>query len=627
MADIIQDIQVILKDFFSEQRNVQLVLAGLVVCLAYLWNRKTYSYWSNRNVKHPPVIPFFGNSLKYFTKPRRDLEVELSRQYGGVYGYYSGSKPILVCADANVIKQICVSSFSNFKNHFKLGGLPTSFQRNFLILQKGDKWKRMRSAMSTTFTSSKMKKMYTIIDKCADELVNSVDEQLTLSNLRKENKDKQQVPRFEFNIAPVVRLYALDVISSCGYGFSMRREIPSINSNSKELLEKYHENNVETNKAESKEKRDKKNIAAFLAAAADNDKNKLKSDSRDTMSELIRNIFLISKLRFYANYILPHEILNWFGLSLLREDGMAMLASKLKMLMESRRKNNKKHNDYLQLLMEAHVDDEFDFVETDVHENHHLSATNESLHQEHEQLLKELKASQVSKPGANSTGPKESLKGQLTDHEILCNAVMLLMVGTETSQAAMSECIYMLADNPHVQDKLANELIKLGTKSADEMSYSFNYEDLAAHKYLDAVLSEALRMQPPVIYMDRMTDEDFYIPEYDIRLEKGTPVNLSFFAVHYNPEYWLEPEKFDPDRFMPENRHKIVPGSYCPFGLGPRACIGMRFALAETKCGLAKLVTQFKFSRAPNTVYPSKGNLFTFFQNQSLDLRVVATRR
>jgi cytochrome P450 family 6 len=82
---------------------------------------------------------------------------------------------------------------------------------------------------------------------------------------------------------------------------------------------------------------------------------------------------------------------------------------------------------------------------------------------------------------------------------------------------------------------------------------------------------------------------------------KGVRVLLGIHAVHHDPDYWHEPEKFNPERFMPGQREKIVPGSYMPFSMGPRHCIGMRFSLTETKLGLAKVLMNFKFEPAPGT--------------------------
>merc|ERR1719474_483558 len=75
---------------------------------------------------------------------------------------------------------------------------------------------------------------------------------------------------------------------------------------------------------------------------------------------------------------------------------------------------------------------------------------------------------------------------------------------------------------------------------------------------------------------------------------QGMMINIPTYVIHHNPEYWPEPELFKPERFLKENADQIVPYSWLPFGAGPRACIGERFAMAEMKMALAKVVSKFR---------------------------------
>ena len=86
-----------------------------------------------------------------------------------------------------------------------------------------------------------------------------------------------------------------------------------------------------------------------------------------------------------------------------------------------------------------------------------------------------------------------------------------------------------------------------------------------------------------------------------IHLPKDQAINISVYGVHHNPEYYPEPERFNPDRFMPENKQNLVPYTYLPFGAGPRNCIGMRFAYQELKLCLAKLITRYQFEATKDT--------------------------
>ncbi len=88
-------------------------------------------------------------------------------------------------------------------------------------------------------------------------------------------------------------------------------------------------------------------------------------------------------------------------------------------------------------------------------------------------------------------------------------------------------------------------------------------------------------------------------------------------------EYFPNAYKFISERFLPENRHQIIPYTYLPFGAGPRNCIGMRFALTEAKLGLASIIQKYRFSRSPRTEVPlSFNNGFALLQPKDVFVRI-----
>jgi len=89
-----------------------------------------------------------------------------------------------------------------------------------------------------------------------------------------------------------------------------------------------------------------------------------------------------------------------------------------------------------------------------------------------------------------------------------------------------------------------------------------------------------------------------------ITIPKGTLVQIPVNAIHHDEEFYPNPYRFDPERFMPENRDKLTPYTYLPFGAGPRNCVGMRFALMEGKTAIVSIITKFKFVRTVNTKVP-----------------------
>jgi cytochrome P450 family 6 len=115
-----------------------------------------------------------------------------------------------------------------------------------------------------------------------------------------------------------------------------------------------------------------------------------------------------------------------------------------------------------------------------------------------------------------------------------------------------------------------------------------------------------LRKYPPVPFLTRKCVKDYKIPDEDIIIEKGTTVVLSVLGIHYDEEYYPDPEKFDPERFTEENKNLRHHYSHIPFVEGPRLCIGMRFGLMQTKVGLTSLLKKYKFTVNKKTIEPLK---------------------
>lgn len=88
------------------------------------------------------------------------------------------------------------------------------------------------------------------------------------------------------------------------------------------------------------------------------------------------------------------------------------------------------------------------------------------------------------------------------------------------------------------------------------------------------VVNEALRMYPVLPWLDRVPESDYKIAGTNTVVKKGTPCILPMRAIQMDPDYWKNPEKFDPERFSEENKKNIIPYTYFPFGDGPRNCIG-----------------------------------------------------
>lgn len=160
-----------------------------------------------------------------------------------------------------------------------------------------------------------------------------------------------------------------------------------------------------------------------------------------------------------------------------------------------------------------------------------------------------------------------------TDTELAAQCFLFFLAGFDTSSTVLSLLTYGIALNPDVQATLFEEINDSNNKLNGQ---PLNYDALQKLKYLDQVLSETMRMWPPFAITDRMCVKDYTFDYNDSKLviEKNTQIIFSIFGMHYDPKYFPNPDKFDPERFSDENKKYIVPGTYLPFGVGPRNCIG-----------------------------------------------------
>lgn len=133
---------------------------------------------------------------------------------------------------------------------------------------------------------------------------------------------------------------------------------------------------------------------------------------------------------------------------------------------------------------------------------------------------------------------------------------------------------YELAKNQEIQQELYQEIEEV---MASLQGKPVTYEALHKMKNLDCVISEGLRMYPPAVQSDRSCSKPIDLDLGNgktLHINKGEVVGLPIYNIQHDPEYFPNPEKFDPTRFNDENKASIVVGSYLPFGMGPRVCIG-----------------------------------------------------
>lgn len=155
------------------------------------------------------------------------------------------------------------------------------------------------------------------------------------------------------------------------------------------------------------------------------------------------------------------------------------------------------------------------------------------------------------------------------DSLLVAQCLAFFSAGFETSASTMSFALYELAKNEDAQLKAFADVERYLRKHDNQL----NYDCVTELPYLEACLDETLRLYPVLGVLAREVVEEYTLPD-GAKLEPGVRIHIPVFHLHYHPDNFPEPHKFCPERFLPENKHKIKPYTYLPFGEGPRICIG-----------------------------------------------------
>uniref|UniRef100_A0A8C3YJY1 Cytochrome P450 3A n=1 Tax=Catagonus wagneri TaxID=51154 RepID=A0A8C3YJY1_9CETA len=464
------------------------ILLATSLVLFYLYGTYSHGLFKKLGVPGPRPVPYFGNILAY-VKGVDYFDLKCFKQYGKMWGIYDGRQPVLAIADPDIIKTVLVKEcYSVFTNRRSFG--PVGIMKSAVSMAEDETWKRIRTLLSPSFTSGKLKEMFPIISHYGDLLV---------SNLKKEaEKGKAVIMKNIFGA------YSMDVITSTSFGVN----IDSLNNPQDPFVE--------------------------------NSKKFLKFSLLDP--------FFLSLILF--PFLTP--IFEALNVTLFPKSAVNFLSKSLKRIKEGRLKDKQMHRvDLLQLMINA-------------------------------QNFREM----------------DTRKG-LSDEELVAQGVTFIFAGYETTSNALSFLVYELATHPDVQQKLHEEIEATFPNKAPP-----TYDALAQMEYLDMVVNETLRLFPITARLERTCKKDVEI--HGVFVPKGTVVVVPVFVLHRDPALWPEPEEFRPERFSKKNKDTINPYTYLPFGMGPRNCIGMRFATMNMKLALVKVLQHFSFQPCKETQIPLK---------------------
>ncbi|KAF9965356.1 hypothetical protein BGZ70_004998 [Mortierella alpina] len=219
--------------------------------------------------------------------------------------------------------------------------------------------------------------------------------------------------------------------------------------------------------------------------------------------------------------------------------------------------------------------------------------------------------------------------GKLTDQELKDQILTFLAAGHETTSTTVTWMLHVFSTHPEVQKRVRDEMLSEIGRPAEGKTLS--YDALNALPYLNACVKELLRFVSPVPTTSRVAAEDDTILGYDI--PKGTQVFLSPAALHklksvfgedaeeFKPERWMDPSKMADSQTNTKFVTSDMNWAYVPFLVGPRNCIGSKFALIETKVLLYYILMDLEFEPSPGFKFKKVARV-TWRPSPGMKLRV-----
>jgi cytochrome P450 len=192
--------------------------------------------------------------------------------------------------------------------------------------------------------------------------------------------------------------------------------------------------------------------------------------------------------------------------------------------------------------------------------------------------------------------------GQPMSPELVRDEVAsIFLAGHETTAITLAWAFYLLDRHPAAEERVHEEVDRvLGGRAP-------RFEDLERLTYCRAVIDETLRLFPPVhVFSRQALGEDEVCGQ---RVPKGSFVTVSSWVLHRHKLWWQDPQEFQPERFLPENAHKVDRFAYIPFGTGPRVCLGKHLGLLEATLLFAMTARDFRLRLKPGASVEPLGRM------------------
>ncbi|XP_013107344.2 cytochrome P450 4g1 [Stomoxys calcitrans] len=180
-----------------------------------------------------------------------------------------------------------------------------------------------------------------------------------------------------------------------------------------------------------------------------------------------------------------------------------------------------------------------------------------------------------------------------TDKDVMDEVNTIMFEGHDTTASGSSFALCLLGIHKDVQQRVFEEQ---QTIFGDNLNRDCTFADTLQMSYLERVICETLRLYPPVPLIARKVEEDVKLKSGPYTVANGTTVVLLQYLVHRRPDLYPDPEKFNPDNFLPERTAGRHYYGFIPFSAGPRSCVGRKFAMLQLKVLLSTIIRNYRVS-------------------------------
>lgn len=492
------------------------VLLVILVATVALYFRLKYGYWARRGVPSLRSTFLFGHikgvgQYEHLSQVVQHHYRRLKGNISGMAGMYFFTEPVLVLLELDIIKTVLMKDFSSFHNrglYYNESDDPLSAH---LVALEGAHWKTLRAKMTPTFTSGKMKVMYSSVIQVAERLHQYLNQRIATS-------DKSA--GIELELRDICARYTTDVIGTCAFGI----ECNSINDPN----------------------------------------NQFRAVGKDFFAKPRYSGIARSMMMAFPN------VARRLHYKVFRDDDAAFFMRIVRETVAYRETNAERRNDFMDLLIQLKNEE-----------------------------------------------PKDG-SAALTMNQVAAEAFVFFLAGFETSSSLLSYTLYELAQNATIQQRARKEIQTVLARHNDQLTY----EALLEMTYIEQILKESLRKYPPIAGLNRRCTEKYTFADRNITIDVNTVVLVPVYAIHHDPEYYPEPERFDPERFTAEAEQSRPHEAFLPFGAGPRNCIGLRFGMMKACFGLITMLRHFTYETCTESVESLKFDAKTIMLTPTSGLNV-----